>query len=328
MVHVAVAVIERIASSGGRELLIAKRSKDAHQGGLWEFPGGKVEVGESVTEALARELFEELDVVIQPLGGEQLLRDGLVPLIQIEHDYGDKCVLLDVWRVSRFEGNVEGKEGQPIQWVPEDELSQYQFPIANQAIIKACRLPEYYVITPAYSSLQEAEKAMAILLEVECSLVLFRQPQLDEVTYREYAEHLLHRFPAQARKLLLSGDVGLSNVGARGVHLPFRCAKSLKNRPISTSQLLVVSCHSAREIEHAERIGADFVTLSPVQFTHSHPETETLGWEEFKSLARRATMPVFAQGGLRKSDLHASWCNGAQGISGIRLWQSESHNVE
>lgn len=122
-VHVAVGVI----LNKNHQILIALRPKDTHQGGLWEFPGGKVEPGESVTEALSRELFEELGIEVL----------SCEPLVEISHDYQDKSVLLDVWWVRQFSGSPEGKEGQPIEWTAAASLPQFQFPEANRPIIAA-----------------------------------------------------------------------------------------------------------------------------------------------------------------------------------------------
>ena len=122
-VHVAVGVI---LDDLGR-VLISRRAEDAHQGGLWEFPGGKVEAGESLAVALARELREELDIDIAP--GE--------PLLEIHHDYGDKAVLLDVHVIRAFSGQPRGLENQPLAWVHPDSLCDYAFPAANVPIIEA-----------------------------------------------------------------------------------------------------------------------------------------------------------------------------------------------
>lgn len=124
-VHVAVGVIYN--SQG--QILIARRHNDAHQGGLWEFPGGKVEPHETVRDALARELHEELGIVIQP--------ESCAQLLEIRHDYSDKVVLLDVWTVSKFDGEAVGKEGQPLRWVAPQTLTEYAFPAANTAIVDA-----------------------------------------------------------------------------------------------------------------------------------------------------------------------------------------------
>ena len=122
-VHVAAGVI--LDSRG--QVLLALRPKDKHKGGLWEFPGGKVESGESVRAALARELLEEINLVVEEAE----------PFLVIDHDYGDKQVTLDVWRVTRFSGAPQGSEGQQIAWVKLDDLPRYQFPEANSAIVEA-----------------------------------------------------------------------------------------------------------------------------------------------------------------------------------------------
>ena len=109
------------------QILIAKRAVNQHQGGLWEFPGGKIEAGESAQQALARELHEEL--AIEVLASE--------PLVRIAHDYTDKSVVLDVWCVTAFSGEARGIEGQPLAWVSVDQLTDYDFPAANEPIIAA-----------------------------------------------------------------------------------------------------------------------------------------------------------------------------------------------
>jgi 8-oxo-dGTP diphosphatase len=126
-VHVAAAVIRD--NSGN--ILIARRADTQHQGGLWEFPGGKVEADESVETALARELHEELGIVV----------GAARPLIKVRHDYPDKQVLLDVWEVSAFTGEPHGAEGQPLAWVSARELSSYEFPEANRPIVAAAGCP-------------------------------------------------------------------------------------------------------------------------------------------------------------------------------------------
>jgi len=122
-VHVAVAVI----INGNGHILIAKRPDHVHQGGLWEFPGGKVEVGESLKAALERELFEELGIALL----------ACQPLLEIHHDYFDKQVLLDVWTVTGFSGEAYGREQQAVRWVAPGSLFEYEFPEANQPIIQA-----------------------------------------------------------------------------------------------------------------------------------------------------------------------------------------------
>jgi 8-oxo-dGTP diphosphatase len=325
IVHVAVAVIERISDTGEREVLIAKRPQHVHQGGLWEFPGGKVEQGETVTKALSRELHEELGIVFSPLSHAEPMNDSLRPLIFIEHDYGDKCVSLDVWLVSCFDGRPEGKEGQPIQWVSVNRLDEFDFPLANLPIINACRLPSSYVITPEYSSKDSAVKEVLFLREKNDQMVLFRQPQWRAADYLACVDDIVFLAPALKKKLVLSGQPGLAaicdgHIDVLGVQLPFDVASSLTDRPFGPEYLLGVSCHGLSEIKHAQHIGADYITLSPVSQTESHPDQSALGWDAFAELATEAVIPVYALGGMSKTDLQRAYINGAQGIAGIRLW--------
>jgi 8-oxo-dGTP diphosphatase len=125
VVHVAVGVV----LDDDRRVLITRRATGSHQGGLWEFPGGKVESHETLAQALARELHEELG--IEPA--------RTTPLLEVNHDYGDKRVLLDVHVVWEFTGKARGLENQPLAWVSSEALSQYRFPAANVPIIDAVR---------------------------------------------------------------------------------------------------------------------------------------------------------------------------------------------
>jgi 8-oxo-dGTP diphosphatase len=122
-IHVAVGVI----LDGSRRVLLTRRAVDSHQGGLWEFPGGKVEPGETLPVALARELHEELGIRVRRSS----------PLLEVRHDYGDRQVLLDVHVVWEFEGQALGREGQPLVWVTGNELARYSFPAANAPIVEA-----------------------------------------------------------------------------------------------------------------------------------------------------------------------------------------------
>ena len=125
-VHVAVGVLRNDQG----QVLVSLRAKEAHQGGLWEFPGGKVEPGESVEQALSREFEEELGICVHSCS----------PFIQIGHDYGDKSVLLDVWNVQSFSGVPRGREGQKIEWRAQSALCVDDFPRANEGIIRALQL--------------------------------------------------------------------------------------------------------------------------------------------------------------------------------------------
>jgi 8-oxo-dGTP diphosphatase len=118
-------VAAAIFSPCGEELFIARRLNNAHQGGLWEFPGGKKEQGETAEAALVRELKEEIGITVL----------SCTPLIKLAHDYGDKLIELDVYRVDEFSGKPFGAEGQKAQWIKLKELNRFEFPEANKAIV-------------------------------------------------------------------------------------------------------------------------------------------------------------------------------------------------
>lgn len=107
------------------QVFLAKRASHQHQGGLWEFPGGKCEVGESPEEALKRELQEEIAIKV---GSPRLFE-------QVHHDYGDKQVNLYFFLVEEFQGEATGCEGQLTAWVDISRLADFEFPAANQIIV-------------------------------------------------------------------------------------------------------------------------------------------------------------------------------------------------
>jgi len=113
----------------GREgrLMIARRAQDRHQGGLWEFPGGKVEAGETARDALSRELREELGIGVISASA----------MLEVSFDYPDRRVVLEVFRVDSYSGEARANEGQPLRWVLPSELGEYSFPEANRPIIAA-----------------------------------------------------------------------------------------------------------------------------------------------------------------------------------------------
>ncbi len=310
--HVAVGVIE---DDRGR-VLIARRSHQQHQGNLWEFPGGKVEPGETVGDALARELFEEVGIKVV----------SSKPLITIPYDYGDKSVFLDVWLVNQCLGQPHGKEGQPITWVNRSDLSQYSFPLANIAIVNCLLLPDKMLITPELTVGDENNwlDVLERSLAAGVRLVQYRQPGValsQRKAHIQQVHAVCHRYGA---KLVLNGDPDLVvELNLDGVHLPSHVLERYDDRPLDENFLVGASCHNPQEVARAAELSVDYGFLSPVLRTQSHPELAGIGWDLFEQWVKLAPFPVYALGGMTDVMQSSAQCRGGQGIAAIRgLWRS------
>ncbi|WP_298187367.1 Nudix family hydrolase [uncultured Pseudomonas sp.] len=310
-IHVAAAVIR----GADGQILLAKRPEDKHQGGLWEFPGGKVEVGEAVPVALARELEEELG--IRPSTAR--------PLIQVRHDYPDKQVLLDVWEVSAFTGEPHGAEGQPLAWVSPRQLGDYEFPAANRPIVTAARLPERYLITPEGLSGPELLRGIQTALTSGIRLLQLRAPAMFDAQYRDIAVDALGLCAGKAQLMLKGPLEWLGDFPAAGWHLTAQQLRELSagGRPFPRERWLAASCHSADELALATQMGVDFITLSPVQATRTHPDAQPLGWTQVAELLQGFNQPAYLLGGVTPGDAERAWQVGAQGVAGIRAFWPE-----
>ncbi len=300
--HVAVGVVKNATG----HILIALRHDTAHQGGLWEFPGGKVEAGESVEQALSRELKEELNISVQKM----------MPLIKVRHQYSDLKVLLDVWTVLDFSGDVTGSEGQRVEWVLPEQLPDYSFPEANYAIVSAVRLADEYAILNSTEETLLADQ-LNVLLARGVTLIQARIKALSEDAVMHFFAWAIPLCKAQGVTLFVNSAVkGANKVNADGLHLTARDLLALKTRPTGYAWV-AASCHNRLELQHAESIGVDFVVLAPVLATKTHPDTKPLGWVQFIALTKVTNLPVFALGGLNKMDKTQAQMSGAQGIAGI-----------
>ena len=306
VLDVAVAVVFNRAG----EVLIAQRPGHVHLGGLWEFPGGKVEANEGVDQALRRELLEEVGVDAAPSA----------PLISLRHDYPDRSVRLHVRIVRSFRGEARGLEGQPVRWVPLSELDRYPFPEANLAIIHALKLPSYYAIMNLGSGgdrdLDERLEALAIS---GIDLVRLRPLGCEAADYHRHAARLVRLGGRLNVRILVSGEPSfLDQIGAAGLHLRSDQLSSFSSRPIPSDRWLAASCHDSGELQLAAALGVDFMVLGPVQPTASHPGATPMGWPCFKALVEEVSLPVYALGGLDRSHLDWARHHGAHGVAAIR----------
>ena len=240
------------------EVLVALRNQHSHQGGLWEFPGGKPEPGEPHLQALHREIHEET--------GLRLLASH--PLCRVEHRYSDKHVLLDVHLVSRHAGEPSGKEGQRIEWRARQELLAADFPAANTRIVELLRLPETITITPDVDSESEFLELMRKLIASGKyrELVQVRQTQLSPDRYRKRFLKAVELAADSRTRLLFNNLPEYFELESPdcGFHASSRILAELDGRPVPPGCLFSASCHSPAELRRAETLGADFVLLSPV----------------------------------------------------------------
>ena len=311
VVHVAVGVIFR-----ADKILLAKRAEHQHQGGLWEFPGGKVELGEHITDALKRELNEELGIT----------PNAMLPLIQIRHDYGDKVVLLDVWCVTAFSGEPKGQEGQPLVWVSVEQLKNYSFPAANEPIVSAITLPRAIAITPSQGGKHEVLSFCVNALARGADGFQLRSLQLstEDILWLHAQLSQSYNLPVWVNSAHVFNDAGEINIELcqkiQRVHFASTHI-ALKEKLEAFVLHSTASCHHLQEMAEAEAVGINAIYVSPVLATASHPDAVALGWETFSSLVAKAKVPVYALGGVGVADLPLAQSCYAQGIAGISFFQ-------
>ena len=295
-------------AQGGEQVLLARRPESAHQGGKWEFPGGKREPGESPPQTLARELEEEIGVRVRETQ----------PLIRFPWEYPEFRMDFEVFRVTAWDGRPEGCEGQEVRWVSVAELGQWTTPPASLPVIGALQLPACYAISADPAGDVEGWRLdLEQTLAAGTTLIQLRAHSLPEREFEALAREAVRQVQAAGARVLLNAEPELAlRCGADGVHLSSRRLMRLEARPLSAECLVGASCHDPEELAQAVRIGTDFAVLSPVRDGES-----ALGWAGFAAAVAGAALPVYALGGMRAADQAQAIQAGGQGIAAIRgLW--------
>ena len=305
--HVVAAALTA-SGRGGPRVLLAKRAAGAHQGGRWEFPGGKVEPGESAAAALARELREELDV--------ELLQAR--PLIRFPYRYPEFAMDFEVFR-ARWRGRARGREGQELRWAGLAELRDWDTPPASAPVIRALQLPGRYAISPPPTADDAWLRGLERLLAGrERVMIQFRPGATALADCRDLARRVVRMARnAGAPVLINAAPEEALALGADGVHLNGARLRELDRRPLPDDRWVGASCHSAAELRHAERVGADFAVLS-----RPAKAAGTWSWEWFAASVAGVALPVYALGGMRVAGLDRAVRSGGQGIAAVRgLWR-------
>ncbi len=289
------------------EVLIAQRPAGKIAAGLWEFPGGKIEAGESAYDGLCRELREEIGIEVE----------SARPLLQITHAYTERTVRLDCWRVERWRGTPQSREQQALAWVRPERSHEYPLLAADGPIVSALCLPSHYVFTPPAAGAQALRDGLAGL--PAGALLRLRLPALDDAAYAEVAAALLPAVRAAGLRLIVDRDPAQAlALGADGWHARSAVLMGLRQRP--ALPLCLASCHDAAELAQAQRLGFDAAVLGAVLPTASHPGVAGLGWETATALLQQANLPVYLIGGLGPAELGAAHAAYAQGIAAIRAY--------
>ena len=301
VVHVAAAVLLR----GDGAVLLAQRPPGKPYAGSWEFPGGKLEEGETPREALTRELREELGISIRRAS----------PWFIQEFVYPHAHVLLHFHRVFAWEGELVGHDGQAFAWQVPGHYTVAPLLPANTRILAALALPAVCGITCAGDVGEEvflarAERALGGGLR----LIQLREKDWPVARRDAFAQRLVplaHRFDA---KVLLNGTAADAHrLGCDGVHLPSAALAQATERP--TDMMAAASCHTKDDLARAARLGLDFALLGTVAPTPTHRHATPLGWDGFAAVSADTHLPVYALGGLDRGDLATAIEHGAQGVA-------------
>ena len=226
-----------------------------------------------------------------------------------------------MWQVDGWAGGSYRRDGQVVSGGKEDDLLQYSFREANKPILKALRLPDHYMITGDAENEEDWLHKLQTALNAGVQLIQLRAHDLSEDEYAKRAASALELTRAAGARLILNADPSmLERVDADGIHLTTERLSHFSSRPVASAKWLSCACHNVAQLHNAIELNADMATFSPVQETESHPGVEALGWQTFNEAIEAIPVPVYALGGLGRSDIRRARGLGGQGVAGIRAF--------
>lgn len=293
-IHVAIAILLH-----QDKVLVGWREAKQHQGNKHEFPGGKVEEGESPLAACRREIYEEVGIGLQDWHAFDVIR----------HEYDDVIVNLHLFHAivpSALLNEIQ----QPWRWYSRDELLSLNFPKANQTMIKRLHWAHQIKISDRLNALDALKLDQLMYWRVEGT-----QAQIIEISGLSVEK---------LSKLIVNIELyqqlnSIQQQAISAIHLKQSQVMALMQGDLITGKRYIAACHDLVSMKQAEKVGCDAILLSPVLATETHPEARALGWEQFKNFAAQVEIPVFALGGMQTGDLLTAQQQGAYGIAGIRF---------
>lgn len=311
-IHVVAGIIRHPEDSN--KIFLSRRQAGQHLENLWEFPGGKLEPGESRFHGLKRELEEE--------NGIQVM--SAVPFQSVKHCYVDKKVYLDVWEIKHYRGDPHGREGQQTIWQSVDKLSELQFPDADILMLKALDLPSRLLFIPQY----DMDKLDAMLEQFQSTLerchyplVVFHAPNLSDKAYVDAASQLQSIAQESASNVVVS-RANLKAIHAKSLqqfthrHLDSGLLPQVDKKRLSEEFSYSAACHNQADLRKAQSLECAFASLSVIRNTLSNAGRQAKGWNGLKSILRSLDIPVYALGGVRRFDFTLARYQGAVGVAG------------
>jgi 8-oxo-dGTP diphosphatase len=288
--------------------LLAQRPPGKPYAGYWEFPGGKVAPGEKPDTAIRRELHEELGIKIEQA----------YPWIVRSFNYSHANVRLNFYRITKWRGKPSAQEGQQLAWQTAMGITVTPMLPANGAVLRALTLPAVYGITHASGWGPTAFlKRLALALDAGLKMVQVREKQLSDEDRLSFAKRVVEMGRRAGALVMVNGNHDLIRAsGATGWHLCAGRMQRLHSRP--DIAWCGASCHDKAELDKAMQLDLDYVLVSPVLPTLSHPDAQPMGWSAFAELIRSYPLPVYALGGMTPSLLQTAWHHGAHGIGMLR----------